>query len=109
MASDVNTDFECPSCGGAITKMICQRCRQEWAEVFGVPFLGSYGSEDILFLIEVAAHIPKRDDPRESPETVRALDKLCADYSSAEDKEAFQQANPQVAVWGFFHRLSQWS
>lgn len=109
MASDVNTDFECPSCGGAIAKMICQRCRQEWAEVFGVPFLGSYGSEDILFLIEVAAHIPKRDDPRESPETVRALDKLCADYSSAEDKEAFQQANPQVAVWGFFHRLSQWS
>jgi SAM-dependent methyltransferase len=109
MANDSNNDFECPSCGGVVAEMRCQKCGQESAEVFGVPFFGSYGPEDILFLIEVAAHIPKRDNPRESPETVRALDKLCADYNSAEDKEAFKQANPQVAVWGFFHRLSQWS
>lgn len=109
MANDSNKDFECPSCGGFFAEMRCQECGKESTEVFGVPFLGSYEPEDILFLIEVAAHIPKQDNPHQSPETVRALDKLCADYNSAEDKETFKQANPQAAAWWFPHRFSQWS
>jgi ubiquinone/menaquinone biosynthesis C-methylase UbiE len=109
MTEEQHTDFECPSCGGAIAEMVCQRCGQEWASVFGVPFLGSYGPEDILFLIEVAAHVPKQENVRESPDTVRALDTLCSDYHEAEDKEMFRKDHPQAAAWWFPHRFSQWS
>jgi len=109
VTEEQHTDFECPSCGGAIAEMVCQGCGQEWASVFGVPFLGSYGPADILFLIEIAAHVPKRDNPRDSPDTVRALDALCSDYHRAEDKEMFRSDHPQAAAWWFPHRFSQWS
>src|SRR5215468_8577372 len=102
------TDLECPRCGGQLAHLICEDCSAQYQEVRGIPFVGQYERDDILGLIEIAAHAALQGTSPMSPEIVRRLDSLCAGFHSARDKAEFVKSNPEAAAWYFPARYAEW-
>jgi len=102
------TDLECPRCGGPLAHLICEDCSAQYQEVRGIPFVGQYERDDILGLIEIAAHAALQGTSPMSPEIVRRLDSLCAGFHSAQDKAEFVKSNPEAAAWYFPARYAEW-
>lgn len=74
----------------------------------GVPFFGGYQQEDILHMVEIAAHVPMRESARMRPSDVEAVESLCKAYDDAYDKAQFIEANPAAGEWWFGNRFSEW-
>ena len=102
------TDLECPRCGGQLSQLTCEHCGAQYQEVRGIPFVGEYERADILGLIEIATHVALQDTSPMSPEVVRRLDSVCAQFDSAQDKAGFIESNPEAAAWYFPARYNEW-
>jgi SAM-dependent methyltransferase len=108
-ALDDWSDLECPYCGGAFQSGACLGCHRPPEIALGVPFFGGYQSDDILHLIEIAAHVPMRESARVTPDSVETIDSLCRAYEAAPDKEEFKKTNSLASAWWFQNRYSEWT
>ena len=106
--SDGLSDLECPRCGGAIRDLSCEACSAVFPKVLGVPFIGDFEAADALGLIEIVAHAPIRSTLSLDPADVINIDRLCAGYHAAKDKQAFCAAHEEAQAWWFGHRFSEW-
>ena len=103
------SDLECPFCGSRFASGVCMGCRRPPDIALGVPFFGGYQQEDILHLIEIAAHVPMRESARVTSDSVETIDSLCRAYEAAPDKEEFKKTNSLASAWWFQNRYSEWT
>lgn len=101
-------DLECPRCGGELRELSCSGCGAIYLEVFGVPFIGDYESNDILGLVEIAAHSSMRSATPLQADSIDKLDKLCSAYHDSADKAAFAETNIEARAWDFQNHYSEW-
>ena len=89
--------------------IVCSDCGGRYDMVWGVPFFGGYEREDFLGLFEIL-RTARKSHTTPSPETIRKLNQLLADYHAAPDKAEFVRthADPSARAPWFMHRYHEW-
>jgi GT2 family glycosyltransferase/ubiquinone/menaquinone biosynthesis C-methylase UbiE len=110
----LDADIRCVRCSGELVashksnSYECNCCEAIYKEVWGVPFLGNYESEDILGLIEIAANSINRGKFGVTPEIVETWEHTLKSYHESADKEAFRETRPEAQSPGFLNRYAEW-
>ncbi|MCP9784753.1 methyltransferase domain-containing protein [Cyanobium sp. N5-Cardenillas] len=107
-------DLRCVSCdretvlAATDAGLVCRCCGADYANVWGVPFIGSYEAEDVLGLIEIAANSRNRGNFGLSPEVVESWEKMLSEYHDACDKEAYCKSQDDQHRQWLQHRYGEW-
>lgn len=107
-------DIRCVKCNGDLAishekhGYECKRCDAIYKEVWGIPFLGNYQSEDILGLIEIAANSINRGKFGITPKTVETWEHTLKSYHEAADQDAYRKTAPEAQSPFFLNRYAEW-
>ena len=95
---------------GGVSKgaFVCPGCGAKFDRVWGVPFLGHYGSEEILGLIEIAANIDNRGRFGVTPAAVEQWERMLERYDAATDRAAFIKSEPEAQSPFLANRYGEW-
>ncbi|MBR0843865.1 class I SAM-dependent methyltransferase [Bradyrhizobium liaoningense] len=88
--------------------LVCAGCGARFDKVWGVPFLGNYGSSEILGLIEIAANIENRGRFGVTPAVVEQWERVLERYHAAADKTAFIRSEPAAQSPFLANRYGEW-